>query len=130
MCLLSSPSIYPIDGGMGKEYVVYIYIYTHTHIHNGISLGHVKETNNAICSNMDGPRDCHTDERNQIEKDKYHIIIAYLWNLKNATNELIYKTDVENKIMVTRGESAVLGGINWETGLTYTHYYIICKINN
>ena len=30
-----------------------------------------------------------------------------MWNLKKATNELIYKTeavtDVENKLMVTRG---------------------------
>ena len=32
--------------------------------------------------------------------------------------------------MVTRGESVVLGGINWETGMTYTHYCVICKINN
>ena len=66
--------------------------------HNGISLGHVKETNNAICSNMDGPRDCHTDERNQIEKDKHHMIIVYIWNLKNATNELIYKTEIESQM--------------------------------
>ena len=30
------------------------------HIYNGIILGHKKEQNNAICSNMDGPRDYHT----------------------------------------------------------------------
>ena len=34
------------------------------------------------------------------------IIIIYIWNLKQGTNELIYKidgvTDVENKLMVTR----------------------------
>ena len=29
-------------------------------IYNGIILGHKKEKNNAICSNMDGPRDYHT----------------------------------------------------------------------
>ena len=29
-------------------------------VHNGILLGHKKEQNNAICSNMDGPRDSHT----------------------------------------------------------------------
>ena len=63
---------------MGKEYVVYIYI------HNGILLSHKKEQNNAICSNMDGLRDCHADERNQTERDKYHMIIAYIWNLKKC----------------------------------------------
>ena len=30
------------------------------HIYNGILLSHKKEQNNAICSNMDGPRDYHT----------------------------------------------------------------------
>ena len=42
-----------IDRGMDKENVV--------HIYNGILLSHKKEQNNAICSNMDGPRDCHTE---------------------------------------------------------------------
>ena len=31
------------------------------HIYNGILLSRKKEQNNAICSNMDGPRDCHTE---------------------------------------------------------------------
>ena len=30
-------------------------------------------------------------EVSQTEKDKYHLIITYMWNLKNDTNELIYK---------------------------------------
>ena len=30
------------------------------HIYNGILLRHKKEQNNAICRNMDGPRDYHT----------------------------------------------------------------------
>ena len=30
-------------------------------INNGILLSHKKERNNAICSNMDGPRDRHTE---------------------------------------------------------------------
>ena len=54
-----------IDRGMDKEDVV--------HIYNGILLSHEKEWNNAICSNMDGPRDYHT-EWSQTEKDKYHMI--------------------------------------------------------
>ena len=41
---------------------------------------------------MDGPRDCHTlgmSER-QISCD-----IAYMWNLKCDTNELIYQTEID-----------------------------------
>ena len=30
-------------------------------IHDGILVSHRKEWNNAICSNMDGPRDHHTE---------------------------------------------------------------------
>ena len=42
-----------IDGGMIKKmWCIYVY--------NGILLSHKKEGNNAICSDMDGPRDCHT----------------------------------------------------------------------
>ena len=42
-----------IDKRMDKEDVV--------HIYNGILLSHQKEQNNIICSNMDGPRDHHTE---------------------------------------------------------------------
>ena len=37
-----------------------VYTHTNTHTHNGILFGHKKEQNNAICSNMGGPRDDHT----------------------------------------------------------------------
>ena len=50
---------------MDKEDVVYI--------QNGILLSHKNEQNNAICSNTDGPRDCHI-EWSQSDKDKYHMI--------------------------------------------------------
>ena len=43
-----------------------------------------------------------SDRERQISYD-----IAYMWNLKkkkNYTNELVYKTDIENKLMVTKGE--------------------------
>ena len=30
-------------------------------IHNRILLSHKKEQANAICSDLDGPRDCHTE---------------------------------------------------------------------
>ena len=42
-----------IDGGTDKEDVA--------HIYNGILLSHKKEGNNAIYSDMVGPRDCHTE---------------------------------------------------------------------
>ena len=53
--------------GMDKEEVV--------HIYNGLLLSHKEEWNHAICSNMDGPRDCHTvSDVSQIQKEKYHKI--------------------------------------------------------
>ena len=81
------------------------YIYTMEHIYSSI-----REWNNAICSDMDGPRDYHTkwsksDRERQISYD-----ITYMWNLKNGTNERIYKTEivtvVENKLMLTKGEGS------------------------
>ena len=50
-----------------------------------------------------------------------------MWNLKYNTNELIYKTeirltDVDNKLMVIRGERGE--GYIGRLGLMYTHYYI------
>ena len=72
-----------------KEDVVYIY--------NGILLNHKNEWNNAICSDMDRPRDYHTkwsksDKERQISYD-----ITYMWTLKNSTNELIYKTETDSQ---------------------------------
>ena len=47
----------------------------------------------------------------------------YVESKKNGTKELIYKTDTENKLMVTNGVR--WGGINWETGIDiYTLLYI------
>ena len=46
---------------------------------------------------MDGPRDDHTkwsksDRERQISCD-----IPYMWNLKNDTNELTYKTEMDSQ---------------------------------
>ena len=35
-------------------------------------------------------------EVSQKEKDKYHMIYDYMWNLKSDTNELIYKTETDS----------------------------------
>ena len=84
------------------------------YIHNGILLRHKKEWNNAICSNMDGPRDYHT-KWSQTEKDKYQWYHLYVeskkkcdkWTYLQNRNRL---TDAENKLTITQGEGE--GGIN------------------
>ena len=59
----------------------------------------IKE-NSAICRDMDGPRDCHTECR-ETQKDKYHMVSPVRRIYKNGRNEFLYKTervtDVENK---------------------------------
>ena len=86
----------------------YIYIYIYIYIWNGILLSHKKEQNNAICRNVDGPRDYHTKwSKSERERQILHDI-TYMWNLKYDTKELIYEretdSDIENKLMVTKGE--------------------------
>ena len=65
---------------------------THTHTHTGIFLSY-KKWNIAICSNTDGPRDIILSavSQRQISYD-----INYIWNLKNNTNEFIYKTETDS----------------------------------
>ena len=64
------------------------------HIYNGILLSHKKERSNAICSNIDGPRDCHTEWRKSDRERQISYDIVYMWNLKkNGTNEPIYKIE-------------------------------------
>ena len=50
------------------------------HIYNEILLSPKKEWNNAICSNMDGPRDYLTMKSERERQIPYDI--AYMWNLK------------------------------------------------
>ena len=48
--------------------------------------------NNAICSNMDGPRGYLT-KRSKSERERQILYdITYMWNLKYDANELIYET--------------------------------------
>ena len=72
---------------MDKEDVV--------HIYNGILLSHLKqEQNNAICSDMDGPRDCHTEwSQTKTNIIQYHL---YMESKKNGTGDPIYKTLIES----------------------------------
>ena len=50
----------------------------------------IKEWNNASCSNMDGPRDYHTQWSKSDRERQILYGITYMWNLK-YTNEQIYK---------------------------------------
>ena len=68
------------------------------HTYNGILLSHKKE-HNAICSNIDGPRDCHTEWSKSDTERHLSYDIAYMWNLKKrSTNKFIYKTEVESQM--------------------------------
>ena len=75
------------DKGMDKEDV--------TQIYSGILLSHKKEKMCAICRDMDGPRDCHT-EWSKSEKEKHTLYInADKWNLENSTDDIICKIEIE-----------------------------------
>ena len=75
-----------MDRWIDKEDLVYI--------HNGILLSHKNDWNNAICNNMDGPRDYHT-KWSKLEKEKQIVYdIIYMWNQKADTNEHIYRTEI------------------------------------
>ena len=66
------------------------------YIYNGIVLSHKKEWNNAICSNMDGPRDYHTKE-SQSDRERQIWYHSYVKSKKNDTEELIYKTETDSQ---------------------------------
>ena len=72
-------------------------VYIHTHIHNEIPLSHKKEWTNAICSNMDRPRDYHTKWSESEKERQIPYDITYMWNLKYDTDELIYKTETDSQ---------------------------------
>ena len=53
-----------------------------------------KEWYIAICSNMDGPRDYILSEVSHRERQILYDT-TYMWNLKNNTNESIYKRETD-----------------------------------
>ena len=54
--------------------------------------------------------------------------ITYVWNLKYDTNEPIYKTetnsDIENRLVVAKGEEGEGEGRTGSLGLVDANYYI------
>ena len=103
-----------INRWMDKEDVVCIY--------NGILLSHKKEQNNAICSNMDGPRDYHV-EWSKSDTERQNEILLICGILKKATVNLIItevESDVENQHVYWDG-----GVISWKIRIDiYTLLYI------
>ena len=67
-------------------------IYTHTH--NGILAIKKNKILPFAVTWMD-PENMILSEVSQTEKDKYYI--TYMWNLKNNTNESIYKTETDSQ---------------------------------
>ena len=60
-------------------------------------LSHKEEENNAFCNDVDGPRDHHT-EWSKSDRERQIYVITYMWNLKNDTNELVYKTEIDSQL--------------------------------
>ena len=60
-----------------------------------------KEWDNDIYSNMDGPRDCHTEWSESDRGRQYHMISLICGILQNDTNELIYKTEKDSQTSKT-----------------------------
>ena len=93
-----------------------------------------KEKEKSSCSNMGGPRDCHTGWNKSERERKKSYDTAYIWTLKNKWYKWTYLQnrnrviDVENKLMVTGGKVVVgrdkLGDCDWHI------YTIIYKIGN
>ena len=74
---------------MDKEDVV--------HIYNIILLSHKKEWSNTVCSNMYGPKDCHT-EWSKSDRERQIQYCLYVEYKKKSTNELIYKIEIELQV--------------------------------
>ena len=67
--------------------------------------------NDVICSNMDGPRDYHAKWSKSTKRDKYRMmsLICGIWKKKKRYKWIYLQnryrfTDIENKLMVTKGE--------------------------
>ena len=86
------PFIAPSDRGMDKEDVLHS-IYTMEY-YSAIK----KKWNNTICSNTDGPRECHNEWSKSDREWEILYDIPYMWNIKiNDTNELTYKIERESQ---------------------------------
>ena len=65
--------------------------------YNGLPLTHHKEWNNAISSNMGGPRDYHTKWNKSKREGQMPYDITYKWKLNYDTNQVLYETETESQ---------------------------------
>ena len=56
------------------------------HIYNGILLSHKKKQNSIICSDVDEPRDCHSELSKSEREKQIPYANTYIWNLKKKKN--------------------------------------------
>ena len=65
---------------------------------------------------MDRPREHHTMQSKSERERQILYGMMYMWNLKYGTNDLTKEkhrpTDIENKFMVTKGDSGCRGETN------------------
>ena len=115
----------PIVRRMDKEVVV--------HIYNGMLLSHKKERNWVICWDVDGSRDCHTEQSKPEREKQISYINACMWNLEKwyrwtGLQGRSWDTDVQNKRMDTKGGKLRWGGdggvLNWAFGIDM--YTLLC----
>ena len=89
---------------------------------------------NAICSDMNRPRDYHTKWSKSDGERQISFDTAYIQNLKRWFKWTYLQnrnmvTDVENKLMDTRRQKR--RGTSWEIGFDiYSPLYIYYKIDN
>ena len=81
-----------IDRWMGKEDVA--------HVYNGILFSHKKKRNWVICSEVDGPRVCHTEGSKSEREKQIPYANTYIWNLKgkNGSEEPRDKTGIKTQM--------------------------------
>ena len=89
---------------------VCVCIYTHN------AVLHLKEWNNAICSNMDGSTDYHTKKSKSDKERQIACDITYMWNLKKKMRQVnicIKQKRRAHKLrkqtLVTKGERIQMG---------------------
>ena len=68
------------------------------HIYNGILLGHQNGWNNAICSNINGPGDYHTEWSKSERERQWPYDITYTRILKYNTTEHVCETETGSQI--------------------------------
>ena len=87
---------------------------TYSHIHNGILLSHTKQWNNTTDSNMDGPGDYHSKwnlSQRKVIIIWYHLYVEpKIWNKRTYLQNRNRLIGIENKPMITKGESRWVRG--------------------